>query len=94
MKLIGCMAALSRFISRLGDRGLPFFKLLRKSDKFEWNDDASKAFQELKDFLTSPPVLTAPEDGEVLLLYIAATTSVVSTIVVVERDELGHIYKV
>ena len=68
MKLTGCMAALSRFISRLGDRGLPFFKLLRKSDKFEWNDDASKAFQELKDFLTSPPVLTAPEDGEVLLL--------------------------
>ena len=70
MKLTGCMAALSRFISRLGDKGLPFFKLLRKSDKFEWNDDASKAFQELMDFLTMPPVLTAPEDGEVLLLYI------------------------
>ena len=85
---------MSRFISRLGDRGLPFFKLLRKSDKFEWNDDASKAFQELKDFLTSPPVLTAPEDGEVLLLYIAATTSVVRTVLVVERDETGHIYKV
>ena len=94
MKLIGCMAALSRFISRLGDRGLPFFKLLRKSDKFEWNDDASKAFQELKDFLTSPPVLIAPEDGEVLLLYIAATTNVVSTVLVVERDEPGHVYKV
>jgi hypothetical protein len=44
MKLTGSMAALSRFISRLGDRVLPFFKLLRKSDKFEWNDDASKAF--------------------------------------------------
>ena len=70
MKLTGCMAALSRFISRLGDRGLPFFKLLRKSDKFAWSDDASKAFQELKDFLTSPPALTALEDGEVLLLYI------------------------
>ena len=94
MKLIGCMAALSRFISRLGDRGLPFFKLLRKSDMFEWNDDASKAFQELKDFLTSPPVLTAPVDGEVLLLYIAATTNVVSTVLVVERDEPSHIYKV
>ena len=94
MKLTGCMAALSRFISRLGDKGLPFFKLLQNSDKFEWNDDASKAFQELKDFLTTPPVLTAPEDGEVLLLYIAATTSVVSTVLVVERDKPGHIYKV
>ena len=94
MKLTGCMAVLSRFISRLGDRGLPFFKLLRKSDKFEWNDDASKAFQELKDFLTSPPVLTAPKDWEDLLLYIAATTNVVSTIQDVERDEPGHVYKV
>ena len=44
MKLTGCMAALSRFIGRLGDRGLPFFKFLWKSDKFEWNDDASKVF--------------------------------------------------
>ena len=94
MKLTGCMAALSRFISRLGDRGLPFFKLLLKSDKFEWNDDASKAFQELKDFLTMPPVLTAPEDGEVLLLYIAVTNNVVSTVLVIERDEPGHVYKV
>ena len=94
MKLIECMAALSRFISRLGDRSLPFFKLLRKSDKFEWKDDASKAFQELKDFLTSSPVLTAPEDGEVLLLYIAATTNVVSTVLVIVRDEPGHVYNV
>jgi hypothetical protein len=29
-KLTGCMAALSRFISRLGIKGLPFFKLLKK----------------------------------------------------------------
>jgi hypothetical protein len=33
-KLIGCMAALNRFISRLGERGLPFFKLLKCHDKF------------------------------------------------------------
>ena len=41
-----------------------------------------------------PPILTAPEDEEVLLLYIAATTNVVSTVLVVERDEPGHMYKV
>ena len=94
MKLIGCMAALSWFISRLGNRGLPFFKLLRKSDKFEWNEEATTAFQQLKDFLTTPPILTAPEDGETLLLYIAATTHVVSAALVIERDETGHVYKV
>ena len=94
MKLTRCMAALSRFISRLGDKGLPFFKLLRKSDKFEWNEKAAAAFQQLKDFLTTPPVLTAPEDGETLLLYITTTTHVVSTALVIERDEPGHVYKV
>ena len=94
MKLIGCMATLSRFISQLSDRGLPFFELLWKSDKFKWNSDASKMFQELKEFLTKPPSLTASDDGETLLLYIAATTNVVSTVLVIERDEPGHVYKV
>ena len=84
MKLTGCMAALSWFISRLGDKGLAFFKILKKSNKFEWNEEAAIAIQQLKDFLTTPPILTAPEDGETLLLYIAATTHVVSTIVVIE----------
>jgi len=94
MKLTGCMAALSRIISRLSDKGLPFFKLLRKSDKFEWNEEAAVAVQRLKDFLTTPPVLIALEDGETLLLYIAATTHMVSTALVFERDEPGHVYKV
>jgi len=35
-----------------------------------------------------------PNDGETLLLYIAATTHVVSTALVIERDEPGHAYKV
>jgi hypothetical protein len=45
-KLTGCMAALSRFISRLGIRGLPFFKLLRKQDKFLWTQEAQDAFED------------------------------------------------
>jgi len=77
MKLPGCMAALSRFISRLGDKGLAFFKILKKSNKFEWNEEAAIAIQQLKDFLTTLTI-TAPEDGETLLLYITATTHVVS----------------
>jgi hypothetical protein len=35
-KLTGCMAALNRFISKLGERGLPFFKLLKHQEKFVW----------------------------------------------------------
>jgi len=93
-KLTGCMAALSRFISRLGEKGLPFFKLLKASEKFSWTEEVDATFTQLKTFLTSPPVLTAPQPNEDLLLYIAATDRVVSTAMVVERDEPGHVYKV
>jgi hypothetical protein len=44
-KLVGCLVALSRFISRLAERALPFFKLLRKSRPFVWSNDTEEAFQ-------------------------------------------------
>jgi hypothetical protein len=44
-KLMECLVALSRFISRLAERALPFFKLLRKSRPFVWSNDAEEAFQ-------------------------------------------------
>ena len=58
-KLTGCKATLSRFISRLGEKGLPFFKLLKAQEKFIWSKDANKAFVELKQFLTTPPIMAA-----------------------------------
>jgi hypothetical protein len=86
------MAALSHFISRLGEKGLPFFKLLKASEKFVWLEEADAAITQLKEFLTSPPVLTAPQKDNVLLLYIVATHRVVSTVIVVEREEPDHLY--
>jgi hypothetical protein len=59
-RLTGCMAALSRFISRLGEKGLPFYKLLKKVDKFQWTLEAQEALDALKKFLTTPPVLKPP----------------------------------
>jgi hypothetical protein len=44
--------------------------------------------------LQSPPILTAPQPGENLLLYITTTTHVVSTAIVVERQEEGHAFGV
>jgi hypothetical protein len=94
MKLTGMMAALGRFISKLGEKGLPFFKLLKKADKFVWDDEAQKAFEALKESLTTPPVMTPPIPKETLLLYISSTTNVVSTVLVVEREEEGQAYPV
>jgi hypothetical protein len=84
-KLTGSLAALSRFISRLAEKALPFFKLLRKSGPFSWTEEVERAFQELKQHLVSLPILVAPDPGEPLYLYIAAATEVVSMVLVVER---------
>jgi hypothetical protein len=86
-KLTGCMAALNRFISKLGERGLPFFKLLKHQEKFVWTPEADQALAQLKDFLSKPPVLTAPRKKEQLLLYLAVTTHVVSSSIVVDSDQ-------
>ena len=72
-KLTRCMVALSHFISHLGKKGLPFFKLLKAQEKFVWSKDADKAFTELKHLLTSPLIMTVPQTGETLLVYIVAT---------------------
>jgi hypothetical protein len=88
------MTALSQFISRLREKGLPFFKLLKAKEKFDWLEEVDTAFAKLKQFLTSPLVLTTPKEGETLLLYIVVTNRVVGTAIVVEREEVEHVYKV
>ena len=47
----------------------------------------------LKELLTKAPILAPPADGEPLLLYVVATTQVVSAALVVERGEEGHALK-
>jgi hypothetical protein len=88
-RVMGCLAALSRFISRLGEKGLPLYRLLRKAERFTWTPEAKEALRNLKALLTNTPILVPPAAGEALLIYIAATTQVVSA-VVVERREEGH----
>jgi hypothetical protein len=94
MKLTGMMVALGHFISKLSEKGLPFFKILKKADKLVWDDEAQKAFEALKESVTTPPVKTPPIPKETLLLYISATTNVVSIVFVTEREEEGQAYPV
>jgi hypothetical protein len=83
-KLAGMMAALSRLISKLREHGMPFYRLLHKADGFQWDDQAAAVFFELKKYLKSLPTLVPPKPNDVLLLYVAATDVVVSTVITVE----------
>jgi hypothetical protein len=71
----------------LGERSTTFYKLLHKADGFQWDDQAAVAFIELKQYLKSLPTLVPPKPDNVLLLYVAATEAVVSTVIIVEWPE-------
>jgi hypothetical protein len=83
-QLTGRLAALSRFISKLGEKALPFNWLLQKTDNFKWTEEAQAAFDDLKRRLLTSPVLVTPRDKEPMLLYIVAINQVVSSVLVVE----------
>ena len=83
--LNGKVVALNRFFSKTTDKCLPFFRILKKS--FEWTDECQKAFEDLKKYLSSPPLLSSSMLGEELYLYIAVSQAAVSAALV--RDEGG-----
>ena len=83
--LNGKVAALNRFVLKATDKCLPFFQVLKKS--FEWTDECQKAFEDLKKYLSSPPLLSPFMLGEELYLYIAVLQAAVSAALV--RDEGG-----
>jgi hypothetical protein len=64
-----------------------FYKLLRKTVGFQWDDQAATTFIELKQYLKSLPTLVPPKPDDVLLWYVVATDTVVSTVIAVERTE-------
>ena len=86
-KLAGCVTSLGRFISKLGERALPFFKLMKRKEPFEWTPEADTTFQDLKRYLTSPPVMVASRPLEPLVLYLVATPHSASATLVALRKE-------
>ena len=63
-QLTGRLAALSSFISRLGERTLPFYQLLWKGGKFEWTEEARSAFADPKKMFSTPPIMAVPKERE------------------------------
>jgi hypothetical protein len=50
----------------------PFTRLIKKCVSFIWDDTCQKAFEEIKVYLTNPPILVAPVSGKPFLLYVRA----------------------
>ena len=85
-KLTGMTITLNRFISRSTDRCKPFFQLLNKWKGFEWTKECVLAFQQLKEYLSRPPIMSSPKVDEVLFGYIAVASHVISLVLVQVDD--------
>ncbi|GKV37355.1 hypothetical protein SLEP1_g45396 [Rubroshorea leprosula] len=95
-RLAGRIAALHRFISKSADKCLPFFKVLRttaqkdeagKPRKFNWTTECQVAFDELKAYLSSPPLLTKAQEGEILYLCLEISDTAVSSVLIREMGK-------
>jgi len=83
-RLNGKVAALNRFISRSTKKFLPFFHILKKS--FKWIVECQQAFEDLKSYLSSPPLLSPSKPREDLFLYLIVSLAAVSAALVKEED--------
>ena len=81
-KLTGLATALNRFISRSANRCRPFFLLINKWKGFKWTEECTMAFQQLKDYLARPPIMSNPELDEVLFAYITVAPYAVSLVLI------------
>ena len=81
-KLTGMTAASNQFIFRSADRCRPFFLLMNKWKGFEWTEECAQAFQQLKEYLSHPPIISSLETDEVLFAYIAVASHAVSLVLI------------
>ena len=84
--LTGRIVVLSRFVSKVSDKCQPFFQVLKKA--FQWDAQCKKAFTALKTYLSSPPVLVRPSEGELLTLYLVVSNFSTSATLVREWDKV------
>ena len=87
-RLTGRIAALSRFVSRASDKCQPFFQVLKKA--FQWDAKCEEAFTALKTYLSSPPILVSPIEGELLTLYLAVSDFSTSAVLVRDKERVQH----
>ena len=81
------VATLNQFITKSAERYKPFFELLNKWNDYVWTPECEEAFQGLKEYLTKAPILSQPESGENLYMYLSVSNHVVSVVLV--RIEIG-----
>ena len=86
--MTGRVATLNRVVSKSADKCLPFFRILRKNQTFQWNEESDTAFQQLKEYLDSPSLLIVPIIGKEVYVYLSILPTTVSAVLIQEEDRV------
>jgi ribonuclease HI len=84
-KLTGRIVVLNRFMAKIAEQSLGFFKVLRGSGTFEWSSEQQEAFDALKEYIQKLPTLVSPQPDQPLILYVSTTHTAVNRALVQER---------
>lgn len=87
-KLTGMVAALNRFIYKYSDRCTPLYKALKITKESTWNDECDKALNEMKQYMSRPPLISILEPHEQLYVYLASFDRAVSSALIREHDNI------
>ncbi|KAL0395235.1 UNVERIFIED_CONTAM: hypothetical protein Slati_4489700 [Sesamum latifolium] len=63
-------------------RGTALLQNSEKGGRFSWNKECPEAFDNLKEYLSKPPLLTKPQAGEILYIYLSTSEEAVSAVLV------------
>ncbi|CAL2229571.1 unnamed protein product [Prunus armeniaca] len=86
------VAALTRFISKATDHCAPFFKALKGSKRsITWIAKCDKAFSELKEYMSRAPLLSTPEPGDILMIYLSVLATAVSSVLIRPKESAEHL---
>ena len=88
-RLLGQINFLRRFISNVAGRTKAFSPLLKlkSNEEFVWGQEQQQAFEAIKEYLTTPPVLTPPTQGKPLKLYISETQESIGSLLAQDNSE-------
>ena len=82
------ITALSRFVSKASDKCQPFFQVLKKA--FQWDTRCEEGFAALKTYLSSPPIMVRPSEGELLTLYLTVSDFSTNVDLIRDKDRVQH----
>jgi hypothetical protein len=87
-EMIGKINFVRRIISNLSGRLEPFAPLLRlKADQqFTWEAEQQKALDNIKEYLSCPPVLILPQKGIPFRLYLSAGEKSIGSVLIQELE--------